>query len=103
MPLSLILSLIAIAAPVVVYAAMDVRTSIAVNNAVVAERTAQEAVCTGRLKAVAAIHNEAVAKAAASARAAADAIDRTPETAAELAALCARSSSCRTRSTGVSP
>jgi hypothetical protein len=95
MPISLIFTALLALAPVITYAVMSARAKLAVYEAVRVERVAQRAVCDGRVAEVGRVHNEAVIAGAREALEAASKVSATPDTLAELQALCARSSSCR--------
>jgi hypothetical protein len=95
LPLSWILIGLLALSPLVTYGAMAVREKIITAGAVKAERVAQRAICDGRVAEVGRAHDRAVADAASEALEAARAVSATPDTLAELQALCARSSSCR--------
>ena len=95
LPLSWILMGLLALAPVVTYGAMAVRERIAVAGAVKVERIAQKAICDGRVAEIGRRHEEAVAEAAREALQAAREVSATPDSLAELTALCARSASCR--------
>jgi hypothetical protein len=95
MPINLIFTAILALAPVVTYAVMSARAKLAVYEAVRVERVAQRAVCDGRVAEVGRAHNEAVAAGAREALEAARAVSATPDSLAELTALCSRSASCR--------
>lgn len=95
MPLSMIFTLALALAPVVTYGVMSVRLKLAVAEAVKVERVAQRAICDGRVAEVGRAHDRAVEEAASAALEAARAVSATPDTLAELQALCAKSASCR--------
>jgi hypothetical protein len=95
MPISLIFTALLALAPVITYAVMSARAKLAVYEAVRVERVAQRAVCDGRVAEVGRVHDRAVAEAASEALEAARAISATPDSIAELTALCSRSASCR--------
>jgi hypothetical protein len=95
MPISLIFTALLALAPVVTYAVMSARAKLAVYEAVRVERVAQRAVCDGRVAEVGRAHDRAVAEAASEALEAARAVSATPDSLAELTALCGRSASCR--------
>jgi hypothetical protein len=95
MPISLIFTALLALAPVITYAVMSARAKLAVYEAVRVERVAQRAVCDGRVAEVGRVHDRAVAEAASEALEAARAVSATPDSIAELTALCSRSASCR--------
>jgi hypothetical protein len=95
MPISLIFTALLTLAPVVTYAVMAARSKLAVYEAVRVERVAQRAICEGRVAEVGRVHDRAVAEAASEALEAARAVSATPDSIAELQALCSRSASCR--------
>jgi outer membrane murein-binding lipoprotein Lpp len=64
---------------------------------VAAARHAERANCTARMSEIVTAQNAQIQAAVDEARAAADAIERTPDEAAEIEALCNRSASCRSR------
>ena len=77
----------------VTYTAMLAREAIVVR----AERDRSVIACNVRVTQIAAKHNAVVSKAVEEATAAANAVPPTPETPAELVALCKASASCRER------
>jgi hypothetical protein len=95
MPISLIFTALLALAPVVTYAVMSARAKLAVYEAVRIERVAQRAICDGRVAEVGRVHDRAVAEAASEALEAASRVSATPDSIAELTALCSRSASCR--------
>jgi hypothetical protein len=95
MPISLILTAMLALAPVITYAVMSARSKLAVYEAVRVERVAQRAVCDGRVAEVGRVHDRAVTEAASEALEAASRVSATPDSIAELTALCSRSASCR--------
>jgi hypothetical protein len=95
MPISLIFTAMLALAPVITYAVMSARAKLAVYEAVRVERVAQRAVCDGRVAEVGRVHDRAVTEAAREALEAARAVSATPDSIAELTALCSRSASCR--------
>jgi hypothetical protein len=84
-------------APVITYGAMVVREKIVTASAVRTERVVQRAICDSRVAEVARKHEEAVFAGAREALEAARAVSATPDSLAEVQALCARSASCRKR------
>jgi hypothetical protein len=97
MPLSWIILGFMALAPVITYGAMVVREKIVTAGAVRAERVAQRAICDSRVAEVGRRHNEMVAEGAREALEAARTVSATPDSLAEVQALCARSASCRSR------
>jgi hypothetical protein len=95
LPLSWILIGLLALSPLVTYGAMAVREKIITAGAVNAERVAQRAICDGRVAEIGRRHEEAVLVGAREALQAARDVSATPDTLAELQALCRRSSSCR--------
>lgn len=79
------------------YGAMLVREQIVVDGAVAAERNKGVITCNARVGEIERAHNAAVAEAVEAARRAAEAVTPTPETPAEIIALCQKSASCRSR------
>lgn len=79
------------------YSAMLVREKIVVDGAVKAERNRGVISCNARVGEIERIHNKAVETAVEEARRAAEAVTPTPETPAEILALCQQSASCRSR------
>lgn len=89
--------LLAVLGPLVTYGAMAVREKIAVTSNVKAERRLQDSACQVRIEDVVRARNGEIDAAVRQAREAANAIDATPEDAAEISKLCARSASCRSQ------
>lgn len=79
------------------YGTMIAREAIVVQGAVKVERDKGVAACNVRVGEIERAHNKAVEEAVEEARRAAEAVTPTPETPAEIMALCAKSSSCRSR------
>ncbi len=79
------------------YGAMLVREQIVVDGAVTAERNKGVLTCNARVGEIERVHNTAVTEAVEEARRAAEAVTPTPETPAEIVALCQKSASCRSR------
>jgi hypothetical protein len=97
MPISWIIMGVLAISPFVTYGAMAVREKIVTSGAVKAERVAQRAICDSRVAEVGRRHNEMVAEGAREALEAARTVSATPDSLAEVQALCARSASCRSR------
>lgn len=81
----------------VTYVSMLARETIVVQGAVKAERNTGITHCNARVGEIERVHNAAVSKAVEDATAAAAAVTPTPETPAEVLALCKKSASCRER------
>ena len=81
----------------VTYGTMLAREAIVVQGAVKNERDKGILSCNVRVGEIERVHNKAVETAVEEARRAAEAVTPTPETPAEIKALCARSASCRER------
>lgn len=79
------------------YGTMLAREKIVVQGAVKTERDKGVLACNVRVGEIERAHNKAVEEAVEEARRAAEAVTPTPETPAEIKALCARSASCRER------
>lgn len=87
----------AIAGGSLMFLTMAAREAVVVAGAVKVERDRGTVSCNARVGEIERAHNEAVAKAVDEAVAAAASISQTPETKAEILALCQRSASCRER------
>lgn len=79
------------------YGYMAIKEKIVVGIAVSKERQAGIAVCNDRVGQIERAHNSKVAESTKEARRAADLVPDPPATDAELAALCKKSASCRSR------
>lgn len=86
----------AVLAPLLTYGAMALHERIVVAAAIAGERQAGQTRCAASIQALETRHNALVASAVAEARTAAEAIE-TPQSDAEIVALCNRSASCRDR------
>lgn len=76
---------------------MRVREAVVVQNARFEERTAGVRACNMRVADIERAHNDAVALAVAEARKASESVPPTPESDAEIKALCKASASCRAK------
>lgn len=81
------------------YGILKTKHAIQLSAAVKAERNEGIRVCNGRIEDIAHKTREEAARRAAEAEEAASGVSRTPEEKEALAALCARSASCRERGT----
>lgn len=97
MPLSWALIGILALGNFLVWGAMSVKEKYAVAMAVGIEKSRGIAVCNGRVGEIERAHNAKVVQSTREAVKAADAVPDPPATDAELAALCKKSASCRSR------
>ncbi len=87
----------AAASGVLTFLTMEAKEAIAVRSAVKIERRNGIVTCNARVGEIERQHNAAVTAAVDEARRAAEAVSATPETPAEIMALCQKSASCRER------